>query len=330
MISAIKSMISFEVGRNPRVMPRPADPRAFLPSGVDGVIIFSADFELGWAWRYAKGLTDPRAESEAYARRARTNIPVILELCERHDMPITWATVGHLFLDHCTKSADGLAHPHLRRLPYFENKWWRYATGDWFEYDPCSSLQENDAWYAPDLVQQIIDSPVAHEIGCHTFSHIDCRDEVCPPAVMESELQASREAAGHFGLQLESFVFPGHTMGNFKTLRAQGYTSVRTNYINEIGYPHKDEHGLWRFPATAEIIMNPAWSEKYNLYRFRKIIDRTVKHRAVANLWFHPSLPPRTVPVLFETIFKHLHTYGRRVWVTTMREYTRWLEDKGA
>ncbi len=323
-------MISFEVGRNPRVMPRPAKYRAFIPPQVDGVVIISADFELGWAWRYAKGLADARAESEQYARRARKNIPVILDLCERYDVPITWATVGHLFLDRCRKNGTGIAHPELERLDYFENKWWRYASGDWFEHDPCSSLQENDAWYAPDLVRQIMDSRVGHEIGCHTFSHIDCREEVCPEAVINSELRASQTAAERFGLRLESFVFPGHTMGNFKAIRAQGYTSVRTNYVNEIGYPSKDEYGLWRFPATAEIIMNPAWSERYNLYRYRKIIGRTVKHRALTNLWFHPSLDGETAPLLFETIFQYLRSYGERIWVTTMRDYTRWLEEEGS
>lgn len=330
MISSLKSMASFAMGRNPRLASLPERLDAFIPPQVDTVLILSADFELGWAWRYAKGLTDPAAEAEAYAHRARKNIPVILDLCERYGMPITWATVGHLFLDRCSMDDDGLTHPELQRLPYFENAWWSYQSGDWFEHDPASSLADNDAWYAPDLVEQILAAPAGHEIGCHTFSHIDCRDEVCPPSVLRGELLAAQQAADRFGIKLESFVFPGHTMGNFQVLKEMGYTSARTNYVNEIGYPRKDEYGLWHFPATAEIIMDPRWSERYNLYRYRKIMARSLGHRALVNFWFHPSLPTDTTANLFGGLFAEMRPMKDRIWVTTMQDYTAWLNEQAS
>ena len=318
-------MISFEVGRNPKIASRPGNFRDYIPKAYDGVIIISADFELAWAWRFAKVTKDPKSESEAYAKKARKNIPVLLSLCEEFNIPITWGTVGHLFLEECKRNQAGIAHPEISRLNYFENSWWKYDKGDWFDLDPCSSLQEDDAWYAPDLIQKILDSPVNHEMGTHTFSHIDCTDQHCPPSVIEDELVACQKAADKFNVQLESFIFPGHTMGNFETIRKCGYTSVRTNYINEIGYPVKDEYGLWRFPATAEIIMKPSYSKGYNLYRYRKIIARTVKNKALTNLWFHPSLPCETVEPLFKSIFSNIRQYGDRIWVTTMKDYTKWL-----
>ncbi|MCB9302690.1 MAG: polysaccharide deacetylase family protein [Lewinellaceae bacterium] len=327
MISGIKPMLSFELRRNPRIAARPENFDNFIPEGYDGVLIISADFELAWAWRYAKKLTNPKEEAEQYARQARRNIPLILDLCEQYNIPVTWATVGHLFLDRCDRKEGGLPHPELKRLAHFENNFWKFEGSDWFEHDPCTSVEENDAWYAPDLIRKIIDSPVGHEIGCHTFSHIDCRDGVCPEAILRDELRACQEAAGRFGIQLESFIFPGHTLGNFKTLKECGYTAIRTNYANVIGYPEMDEYGLWRFPVTAEMTMNPRLSKKYNVYRFQKIIELTLKHRAVANYWFHPSLPGEDIPELFENLFRFINKYRDRLWIGTMKDYTKHLNE---
>lgn len=318
-------MASFEVGHNPRVVRCPENIRDFIPAPYKGVLIISADFELAWAWRYAKTLGGRTEAAEEYARIARVNVPEILRLCEEYHIPITWGTVGHLFLEQCQAGEAGLAHTEIDRLAYFENEYWRYTEGDWFGHDPCTSWRENDAWYAPDLVDQILASPVKHEIGCHTFSHIDCSDEHCPPAVIRDELAACQKAANNFDIKLESFIFPGHTMGNFQTIKECGYTSVRVNYANQIGYPVRDEFGLWHLPATAEIIMNPKWGESYNLYRFRRIIKRTLRNQAVANLWFHPSLPSATVVPLFKTIFQYANMHRGQLWVTTMRDYVGWL-----
>jgi peptidoglycan/xylan/chitin deacetylase (PgdA/CDA1 family) len=329
MIGGIKSKVSFEIGRNPRTVARPDNFREYVPAGYDGVVTISADFELAWAWRYAKCLNENGGDAKAYAARARQNVPKLLDLCEQYRIPITWATVGHLFLDSCDRF-NGHAHPEVSRPAYFENAWWAYRSGDWYDHDPCSSLEQDDAWYAPDLLEMIIDASVEHEIGCHTFSHIDCRDEACPEGLMRDELRACQEAASRFGIQLESFVFPGNLAGHFKTLKEMGYTSVRRNERNEIGYPRRDNHGLWHLPATVELFMNPAWSERYNLYRFQKIIDRTAKAKAVANLWFHPSVPCETAIPMFEGVFSHLRNHGSRLWVATMKEYTAWLNKQQA
>jgi len=324
LISGVKSAISFELNRNPRIASRPADFRKYIPEPYDGVVIISADFELAWAWRYAKNLEDPLADSISYARKARANIPQILAYCEQYAIPITWATVGHLFLDHCQKDQQGHAHPEIGRLNHFENEWWRFSRGDWFDCDPCTSSEEDDAWYAPDLIQKIKASAVNHEIGCHTFSHIDCSDRFCPPQTLQSELQACSAAAQQEGISLKSFVFPGHTMGNFKTIRQMGYDSVRTNYINVLGYPSWDEYGLWRHEATMEINFNPAWPMWYNLYRYRSVLKKTIKNNVVCHLWFHPSLEPKGMEVM-ESVLASLAGYRKELWVTTMGNYTHWL-----
>src|SRR5262245_48197083 len=64
----------------------------------------SADFEMGWGWR-SYGLQDATRMGD----KERHNVPLILRLSDEYSIPITWATVGHLFLETCARSSTGQA-----------------------------------------------------------------------------------------------------------------------------------------------------------------------------------------------------------------------------
>jgi len=216
MIKPLLSKLNFALGRNPEII-KSNNWRNFVPEPFKTVLLISADFELAWAWQYAKSFTDPVKEAKKIALRERENIPLILELCNNYNIPITWATVGHLFLDSCNR-INGVAHMEIQRLPHFENDFWRYSGEDWFENDPCSDNKDAPEWYCPDLIKMILDARVKHEIGCHTFSHIDCRDEICSHEVFDSEINACKEAAKSFGIELKSFVHPAIPLATLKVL----------------------------------------------------------------------------------------------------------------
>src|SRR3974390_2761936 len=61
----------------------------------------SADFEIAWAFR-------GRSEEERLTRgiRCRRNVPKILRMLKETGIPITWATVGHLFLESCERGSS--------------------------------------------------------------------------------------------------------------------------------------------------------------------------------------------------------------------------------
>ena len=63
-----------------------------------GIIVFSADFEMAWAFRYSK---KESAKAMETGMKERENFPILLDLFNKYDIPVTWATVGHLFLDSC-------------------------------------------------------------------------------------------------------------------------------------------------------------------------------------------------------------------------------------
>ena len=316
----------FHLGCNPR-LEKQKKWRKFIPEPYKAVVILSADFELAWAWRVTKSSANPLQKALHKAKTERENMPKILALCERYNIPVTWLTVGHLFLDSC-KRVGGIAHPDLPRLPHFENEWWRFSGKDWFEDDPCTNFKSDPLWYCPDLVEMILKSKVNHEIGCHTFSHIDCRDEVCTPENFRAEIEASLKAAERFGItKMESFVHPGHTIGNLTTLAEMGFTSYRTDYANILGYPRQHDTGLWEFTTTLELKYQSNWSIASQINRYKTTFKRAIKNHAVAYLWFHPSFDAAFVEHIMPATFEWLDKHRDEIWIVNKGEYVRWLNE---
>jgi len=326
-IKGYLQQLNFLLGRNPRLEKR-SDWRKFVPDPYKAVVILSADFELAWAWRVTKSSANPLQKALQKAETERKNIPTILSLCEKFNIPITWLTVGHLFLNSC-KKVNGIAHPDIPRLPHFENEWWRFNGNDWFADDPCTDFKTDPLWYCPDLVDMILKSEVSHEIGCHTFSHIDCREEICTPDHFRAEIEACNQAAKPYGIdKMESFVHPGHTIGNLETLAKMGFTNYRTDYANILGFPKKHSNGLWEFTTTLELKFQSKWSIAAQLFRYKTTFKRAIKNHAIAYLWFHPSFDTAFVEEIMPATFEWLDKHRDEIWIVNKGEYVRWLNRK--
>ncbi len=327
---SFKSLLSkanFYLKRNPRISKSSAiDVKKYIPRPYRAVLLISADFELAWGWRYAKTFQHPKQEAIRRARVARKNIPKILELCDSHNIPITWATVGHLFLEKCSKNGN-LAHAHLERPPYHENRYWRYNEGDWLDDDPCANWKTSPEWYAPDLIKMILSAKIKHEIACHTFSHIDCRDRVCSSDILKSEINECKNLARKWGVELKSFVHPGHTIGNLNALAKLGFSSFRTDYRNTLSYPIKHNNGLWEFQSTAEFYYRKEWSIDYHINRYIQITERAIEHNRVAYCWFHPSMDTLFLMTVFPRLFSYFDNLVRKniLFTTTTEEYVTFL-----
>jgi peptidoglycan/xylan/chitin deacetylase (PgdA/CDA1 family) len=179
----------------------------------------------------------------------------------------------------------------MPRPGYFENNNWLFAKGDWYDADPCSDCKTSPAWYAPDLIDMIIQSPVHHEIGCHTFSHIDCTDKNCPADLLQSELQACIDVASKNGIKLKSLVFPGGTLGNYSMLRDMGFSSYRKPMKYHIDMPVIDKFGLVQIPSSHNLEKPPNnWSARTCIWMANSFVLKAARHKQVAHLWFHPSM----------------------------------------
>lgn len=328
VLKANLSKINFELGRSPTVE-KTDRPERYIPEPYRAVFTLSADFELAWAWRFSKQLADPLQDALQKARLARRNVPLILQYCEQYRVPITWATVGHLFLEQCQRT-EGQPHADLPRLAHFENDYWRFDRGDWYRDDPCTDYRTDPEWYCPDLIEAIQSSSVAHELGCHTFSHIDCRDGVCPPEVFRAEMTKCQELAQAQDIHLNTFIYPAHTVGNVRELHGLGFTNYRTNVGNVLGYPVRHDDGLWEIKSSMQLEWRPQWSMRYHVYRAKKVIDRAIRHRSVAHFWFHPSFPTDYLREVFAEVLAYVDQRRDALYVTTMEGYVDWLQQTEA
>jgi peptidoglycan/xylan/chitin deacetylase (PgdA/CDA1 family) len=324
---AVKSILTksvFLLSKKPFVKQCELPHKNRFPNSYKGCMVISADFEMAWAWRYSKIGNDPLK----MGLRERYNVPYIIDMFEKYDFPITWAIVGHLFLDKCKKK-DGRAHSDLRRIPYFENRW-NFNKGDWYDHDPSSSYKDAPAWYAPDLIQMILNSKIEHEIGCHTFSHLNCSDKDCPPEVLDDEIGMCVALAKNIDISLHSMVFPGGTNGNYAILRKYGFTNYRINDDDwDLFYPEKDKFGLWRLPSSTSLGADDFdWSLDYRLKRYRKYIDTAISKNTVFHLWFHPSLDDFSMTSVFPGILDYACEKRDRgeLWITTMGDLAAYCE----
>ncbi len=315
----------FFFGRTPKI-DNSSDYRKFIPEPYSSVLLMSADFELAWAPRYDKNEKDPLKFAIQKAQQERENFPKILELCEQSNIPITWATVGHLFLEECSREGNCI-HSEIPAIPKYKGPFWNFAGGDWFEYDPGTNLNLDNNWYAPDLIKKILESKIPHEIGCHTFSHIDCREEACSPELMRAELKTCKKLAEGLNLKLESFVHPGHTIGNLDVLVDEGFTNFRTDYRNVLSYPKKLNNGLWEFEQTAELAFRSDWSIAYHKYRYKRIIERAINYHTLCVLWFHPSFDSLIIKEILPDVFEFINRNKNNIWVTTHKKYCDWLNN---
>jgi peptidoglycan/xylan/chitin deacetylase (PgdA/CDA1 family) len=327
LLKAQASKLKFALGMSIVIEAHPNSSVSYIPKPYKSVCLISADFEMAWAFRFSKQFKNPHDESLQMASATRANVPNILKIADEYLVPITWATVGHLMLTHCDREKK-VAHPDIVRLPYFENEFWKYDKGDWFDNDPCTSCKVNPEWYCPDLIEMIISSKTKHEIGCHTFSHIDCNDAVCSSEVFRSEIDKCIEVAEKYQLKLVSFVHSGHRIGHLKELAEYGFRSYRTNNYNCLGFPNWDVYGLWELKNTTGLDWRDGWSASYHVKRYKKIIDLSIKHNAVCVLWFHPSFSPRFVSEVMPKVFEYLYNMRDDITCMTHQQYTNHLDEQ--
>src|SRR5688572_4070213 len=145
---------------------------------MSGTFTISLDFELHWGgfekWPLlVSGHQSPVSGNRQLATgnynqyfiNTRKAVPQMLDLFEKNQVHVTWATVGILM--HETKK--GLLENLPERKP-------SYKIADLSAYHYIDSVgigedeQSDPFHFAPTLVKKIIDTPF-QELGTHTFAH---------------------------------------------------------------------------------------------------------------------------------------------------------------
>jgi peptidoglycan/xylan/chitin deacetylase (PgdA/CDA1 family) len=169
--------------------PLPSNGRRPMTDQNGAALCISIDLEMAWGrWEQI---------DDRYIRLAeQADRPIVrrlLELAERYDIPMTWAVVGRIFDD----------------SPGFANL-----------------IGPREAWFAPELVEAIQKSPVAHDIGSHSYAHVyyDKLDDV------EASLDLGRdvELRKRWGIPARSWVFPRNGVAHVDKLVEAGVEVYRT------------------------------------------------------------------------------------------------------
>ena len=174
---------------------------------MNGTAIFSIEIELAWGYhdltranKFGALSADRSTETDALER--------LLILCDKLDIPITFDIVGHLLLDECPGVHKG-----------------EYPNG-WFNADPGTNTDTDPLFYAPDLIDRILEAETDHEICTHTFSH--ALGEGFSPAQLDDDLSVAQEThQRELGSRATSLVPPRHQSMDADVLKHNRIDVVR-------------------------------------------------------------------------------------------------------
>jgi hypothetical protein len=180
------------------------------------------------------------------------------------------------------------------------------------------------------LIKQIINSRIEHEIGSHTFSHVELSNKICSPELALQELQKCVEVMNKFKIIPRSFVFPSDVEGNFTALVKSGIIAFRGAGDGfSISYPIKNKEGLWNIHENVSLGLNFFMRGMDNCYFIaQRHIDEAIFTNSVAHFWFHPSFLSKKTFKTLEPILKYIDNKRKeqKLWVTTMSEIAKYCE----
>ena len=262
-----------------------------------GSVVVSVDAELAWGFHDRRNPPMDRIEA------GRRGWLALLDLFEEFSVPATWAVVGHLCLTEC----DG-THPE------------HPAPIGWFDHERGPDRTPAEFRFGRDLVTAIRDAGVDHDLGSHTFSHVEMGDPRTTRELARAEVAASIEAARLVGFDPASFVFPRNNVGHRDVLAAYGircYRGVRPEPDDGTSLPQPlrklaeatvgdppplvvptvDEYGLVDVPASlflygfeglARSVVEPVMGDPI-VRQARRGIDAAAGTDGVFHVWLHPN-----------------------------------------
>ncbi|MWV65478.1 polysaccharide deacetylase family protein [Halorubrum sp. JWXQ-INN 858] len=259
-----------------------------------GSVVLSIDAELGWGHH---DLDDPPPDR---VEAGRDGWRLLVDALDEYEIPATWAVVGHLFLADC----DGHHADHP-------------LAGDWFEHERNRWRGRPDLRFGPSLIEAVANADVDHEIGCHTFSHVEFGH--ASDQVARAELVASLRAAAALDVDtpMRSVVFPRNSVGHRDVLAEWGFDCYRgtaptvdgalggrlhkitraTVDTPPIVTPSVDEYGLVDVPASlylygfegpARRLAERVWDDPI-VRAVERGLDALADVDGVFHLWLHPN-----------------------------------------
>ena len=256
-------------------------------------LIISLDTELLWGYvdfPLDKMVTLIKEDKT----KGRENIKFLLDIFERYNIPCTWAMVGHLLLDQIEHENELSTQT---RSNYLKD---RFHNSSYY-----SSIKEDPLYCGKDILDMILNSRIEHEIGYHSFSHVDFSK--CSNIVAEKEIQHGVSIAEKYSINLKSFSFPNNKIGHIDTLKKYGFSVFRgqtilkaqldQNYFVRlfnssidkiISYPTEPIwlDGIWEIPGS---MFFGDTTFKYSVLTKAKLgVNRAISSESIFHVYLHP------------------------------------------
>jgi hypothetical protein len=173
----------------------------------------------------------------------------------------------------------------------------------------------------------ILGASVRHEIGVHTYSHVDATKST--PEEFEAEIERCIMTLG-LSQRPKTFIFPWNRVAHFDVVSRCGFTAYRDKQ-RVVGFPRK-VNGLWNIPPVWYLDSNSLGAK--NL--IRRVIDLCAASNSVFHLWFHPWSVVEPSPEQFSkevlepsfSYLKEMRDEGR-IAIQTLGSLAEWLEASG-
>jgi peptidoglycan/xylan/chitin deacetylase (PgdA/CDA1 family) len=189
---------------------------------MNGNFIISLDFELHWG---APEKWDLK-EKSAYFLNTREVIIRMLDLFEKYDIRVTWATVGFLFASTIEEATH--FQPSIRPT-YLSEKYNYY---DLFKKGLVGKDEQQDPFhYGNSIIKKII-STKGQELASHTFCHYYCNEIGQTAVQFDHDLKAAQLISDKlFQKKLKSLVFPRNQFNNeyLEVLAENKFNVIRVN-----------------------------------------------------------------------------------------------------
>jgi len=151
---------------------------------------------------------------------------------------------------------------------------------------------------------RLLDSSAEHEIGIHTYSHIDASRSGADE--LEAEITRCIAVLG-LSSAPRTFVFPWNREAHFDVLRRMGFMAYRGKE-RVIGGLSK-ANGLWNIPPVYYVDQKSVGAAPL----MKRYVDVCIRHRTVFHLWTHPwsiveegGSEERLVSTALEPVFAYM------------------------
>ena len=269
----------------------------------------------------------------------RKIISALLNLFEKYRIQVTWAVVGHLFLDSC-ENKKCLTWKNMNVYGY---------NRDWYQ-DPYTDIDKNPLYYGKDIVREILSNSQNHEIGYHSFSH-PLFSEISKE-MAKDEIKEAKKIEKEWDISFKSFVFPCNEIAHINLLKENGYIIYRgrtaakhnlsPNLISRkimsgikkiIAHPVEPRwmDGIWEIQSSMQFCDQQI--PQSPLIRARSGLKKTIKTKKVFHVFLHPwnLLMYKRLEADLEKFLKYVskkRTEGK-IEIMTMGQLAENLDVKG-